>query len=132
MGYDYEIIDSSRHDGFTPVVAEPSGGVNGRGYIWLDDTRWGVDIPDGKNILTASLRREAYNFGPDLRGATVEFAVRGQDLNLKGGYANLYIYHAATGTTTHLSGRKFEIINGQWTRVSIRLEPEESLWYRSW
>lgn len=132
MGYDYEIIDSSRHDGFTPVVAEASGGWNGRGYIWLDDTRWGIDIPDGNNILTVSTRRTAYNFGPDLRDATVEFWVRGQNLDLKGGYANLYIYHAETGTTTHMPGRRFEIRNGEWTRVRIRLEPDESLWYRSW
>jgi hypothetical protein len=133
--YDYAAcLRAGGRDIYRPATWEARGGVNDSGYIWVDDSRWSVETPEGPHSILAIMTwRQWYLRGPvDLRGATMSVHLRGDELDLRGGRCLFWILSRKLSTRWHLSSAPLRVENGQWMKSTIPLAPSDELWHRSW
>jgi hypothetical protein len=85
--YDYHWTNvAKRNNIFVLTTWERSGGVDGRSYVWTDESRWSADTPESPvSILPLLLFRGWVGEDPvDLREAEVSVYLRGDSLQLDG------------------------------------------------
>ena len=132
--YDYHWSVVGGSNVFILATWEESGGVNGAGYVWSDGTRWSADTPESPvSVLPFLLYRSWVGLDPvDLRGAEVSVYLRGDGLQLGG--AQCYFWVHSQGCRWHMGGRPLTVTEGSWNSEPniLKLETDESSWYRSW
>jgi len=134
--YDWWTEGGVAHQYFSPVSLENQGGVGNSGYIWADDSRWGIDWPDVSILCFIIYPRWTGGGGPenwDLRNAMVSVYLRGESLDLKGGSVRFWVFDSENdGVRYQFMGHPLSVSEGVWTKNTFVLENDESLWYRSW
>ncbi len=134
--YDYNGLPYPQQGGsdvFYPVTWASSGGVGNSGYIWGDDSRWRIDIPENPDsVLSLIFYRNWIGAGPiDLRNKTLSVYLRGDNLDLHG--AGVYFWAHVLGTRWHYMAEPLDVSDGQWgQQQTIVLRNDENLWHRTW
>jgi hypothetical protein len=133
--YDYHwSIVAKGENIFVLTTWKPTGGVDGGGYVWADETRWSADTPESPvSVLPMMINRNWTGDGPfDVREAKVSAHLRGDGFQLNG--ARCYFWIGKPGTRWHMSGSPLTISEGEWASESntITLHNDEAQWYRSW
>src|SRR5690606_3638234 len=88
--YDYDGGLYGNGNVFFPASWSESGGADGGGFIFADDSRWQIDTPESPHSILALLTYPSWvdSSSPtslDLTDTVVEFFLRGDDLALNGG-----------------------------------------------
>ena len=120
---------------FLPVTWEESGGVEDSGYIWADDSRWRINIPETPDsILTFAIYRKWVQAGElDLRGAELSVSLRGDKLDLKGAKCYFWVSDIQTVTRWHFTAEPLKVPEGRWgEKQTVVLKNDEALWHCSW
>jgi hypothetical protein len=140
--YDYNGLPFPQTGGtnvFYPVTRESSGGIGNSGYIWGDDSRWRIDVPESPNSILSFIIYRGWVGGQtlDLRNATVSVYLRGDSLDLNG--ADVYFwalnknFPGGKGGRYHYTSQPLQVSEGAWgTELSFVLQNDESLWHNSW
>jgi hypothetical protein len=119
---------------FVLTTWERTGGVDGGGYVWADETRWSADTPESPvSVLPMMINRSWTGEGPfDVREAKVSAYLRGDGLQLNG--SRCYFWVNKPGVRWHMSGSPLTISEGEWASEpnTITLHNDEARWYRSW
>ena len=122
-------------DKYHPVNVEHNGGPDDQSFIWVDDSVWSIDTPESPPSILSLLRYQSWACEPflDLRNATVEFSLRGDDLDLKGGSCFFWILtQTPFSTRWHYMDKPLDISREKWEKPQkIILRDEPSLWHRS-
>jgi hypothetical protein len=128
--YNWELVNGFANSVFYPASSENQEGVDNTGFIWTDDSRWGVDMPDSYSILPFIF------YSPiqfDLRNALLSVYLRGTDLDLKGGECYFWILNNQKGTRYYYSSNPLKISESGWgKRLSFILKNKKNLWSRTW
>ena len=129
----YEYIGPE--DNFIPVQTDPHGGPAGQPCISADDSMWTIDTPESPHSILALLFYPLWQLeGPyDLRNAQLQFYLRGDDLDLKGGHCFFWVHTSTLGSTRwHLRSQAIPVSQGQWgEKITIKLSTDTSLWHQS-
>jgi len=132
--YDYH--GSMVADGINIFVlgtAQPTGGPDGTGFVWVDHRRWSADTPESPlSILPLLTYRNWINAGPlDLRGTEVTCYLRGDNLRLDGAQCLFWVH--ANGGRWHFNSHPLTITEGRWAApLRFTLTDDEALWHHSW
>jgi len=135
QAYDYNGGVAGGGNVFYPLNWEKSGGVNGSGYVWADDSQWRIDTPESPNSILAFIIYRKWVSGPalDLREAEVSVSLRGDGLNLKGARCYFWALDQEIGTRWHYTSQPLEVTQRRWGKpLRFRLKNQESLWHRTW
>ena len=133
--YDYHAsIVNGGTNIFVLTTWDKTGGVNGTGCIWADQSRWSADIPERPVSILPLIFYRGW-IGEDLidlREAQVSVYLRGDDLHLYGAKCCFWVHRG--GTRWHYTGHPLEISSGCWAAEPNRftLVNDESKWHRSW
>lgn len=101
------------------------------GYIWTDDSRWRIDTPESPQSILALLVYPTWlattprSGTISLEGARIEFDIKTDDLDLKGGAIRFWFV-----TKGRWTSRALQVPAGEWTSVSIAVDDEP--WTQSW
>lgn len=133
----YEYLGTDHGDVFHPAYCEKEGGPNGQPFVWVDDTMWSIDTPENPHSILVLLHYQSWDKRDDgwldLRNATVEFRLRGDELALHGAKCFFWVSSLTNQTTRwHYVGRPFAIADGCWEDpVKAELINRPDLWHRS-
>lgn len=130
--YNWWLEGEIARDSFSAVSVENHGGVDDSGYIWADDTRWGIDWPDTSILCFVTYGSWQGIPSLDLRSAQVTVYLRAESLDLKGGRIYFWVLDGTKGTRYHYVAHPLSVEEGVWVKNTFRLEDNQSLWYRSW
>lgn len=129
----YEYIGPE--DAFHQVRFEEEGGPGGIPAIRADDSMWSIDTPESPHSILALLYYPFWVLEPlyDLRDATVQFYLRGDGLDLKGGQCFFWVHTATLGSTRwHYTDCPLDICDGCWeSPIRLELNPNQDYWHRS-
>ena len=128
----YEYIGPN--DKFHPAQIHTEKGPNGEAAISTDDSMWSIDTPENPHSILALLYYPAWNLEPlyDLRDASIEFSLRGDNLKLHGGHCYFWIHTATLGSTRwHYIKHPLPVKNGKWTRNNLTLSTNPKDWHNS-
>src|SRR5690606_24524247 len=105
--YDYNGGIPGGGNVFYPVTWDSSGGVDGSGYVWGDDSRWRIDTPeDPQSILAFLIYRSWVGGGAlDLRETELSVYLRGDFLDLKGASVYFWALNNARGARYHYTAQ---------------------------
>lgn len=131
--YHWSIVARGRNI-FILTAWSPSGGVNGSGYIWSEETQWSADTPESPvSVLPFIMYTNWVGLDPlDLREARVSVYLRGDGLQLHG--SQCYFWVVGPGGRWHFASHPLHISDGEWAAEPnvLTLRNDESLWHRSW
>ena len=134
--YDYARCAAAGRDVYFAATWEDRGGVNDSGYIWADDSRWSVDTPENPHSILALMTwRQWHLRGPvDLRDTPLSLYLRGENLDLKGGYCTFWVLCRRLSTRWHFAAQPLPIEPIGWAKTPtvVTLDDDESQWHRSW
>lgn len=131
--YSYEYVGPGHV--FHAVRYEKSGGPDNLPFIWADDSMWSIDTPESPHsILPLLFNVIDLPASPiDLQDAEIKVCLRGEHLDLKGGYCLLWILSSLPHSNRwHLISSPLEITQGEWGKpnlLSISSNPEN--WHNS-
>jgi hypothetical protein len=102
------------------------------GYAWVDDSRWRIDWPEQPPSILALVNHFAWHGmcrnGIDLRGAAISFDLRGIDLDLKGGHADLFVNDL--NGARHKIAQPLALSNDRWSHNEVIID--DTGWASSW
>ena len=133
--YDYNGGKPGGGNVFFPATWEKSGGVEDSGYIWADDSKWRVDVPEQPHSILPFIIYRDWVDGKalDIRGAKLSVFLRGDKLDLKGARCLFWAFNRKRGTRYHYTGEALKVSAGEWGRKqTIVLKNETKLWHASW
>lgn len=135
VSYDYNGGDPLGKNVFYAASYSTTGGVNNGGYIWTDASRWLIDTPETPHSVLALLTYPQWGTFPDnvaidLNGTTVEFYLRGDDLDLKGGKADFWLVDQYG--RWHRRDIVLTVGDGEWSKNSIDIGFDTPGWENSW
>lgn len=135
--YDYNGGHLGWGNVFYPVVWQDYGGVRNSPYVWADDSLWRIDTPEDPDSILSLIVYQSWKSSSnlDLRNATVSVYIRGDELDLKGGYLDFWVLGSTPGNTSrwHFSSRPLTISEGTWgPKQTFVLTCEPALWNLSW
>ncbi|HVZ19715.1 MAG TPA: hypothetical protein VG871_01560 [Vicinamibacterales bacterium] len=126
---------------FYPLTHQRTGGADGGGFAWTDDSRWLVDAPETPDSILFALNYWRWLFPAEwraktgagdvvnLEGATLEVALRGRGLDL--GTAHVTFWLLCGGARWHLSQPLTAGVE-QWATNRVALPDGAAAWQRSW
>jgi len=131
--YHWSIVAKGKNI-FILTTWEASGGVNGSGYIWCDETRWSADTPENPVALLPFITYTNWTGREplDLRNARVSVYLRGDGLQLHG--AQCYFWVVTPWNRWHLTSRPLTISEGTWAKepAVFTLPTDDASWHQSW
>jgi len=144
--YDYNGGIDGGGNVFYPVTWQKTGGVGNSGFVWADDSRWRIDLPEQPNSILAFIlyRRWAPGDQPftvktspggelDLRNAEVSVYLRGDGLDLKGAKCYFWVFSSNGSARWHFISSPLEVSSGKWgSPQRFVLKNDETLWHRTW
>lgn len=120
---------------FHPVHFEPNGGPGDQPFIWANDESWSIDTPESPNSILALLFYPLWLLEPlyDLREASLEFCLRGDDLDLKEAQCYFWVHTATPHSTRwHYIHQPLPIADGCWDAPhKITLANDQHSWHHS-
>ncbi len=128
----YEYIGPE--DKFHDVHFETHGGQKDNPYIWADDNLWSIDTPESPHSILALVfyRHTNYLSPIDLRDATVQFYLRGDELNLSNAKCYFWVTTIFPVTRWHYIHHPIEISNGKWgDLMTLNLSNSSTQWHQS-
>ncbi|NUQ61278.1 MAG: hypothetical protein HUU20_02250 [Pirellulales bacterium] len=120
---------------FAQVTWEKAGGVGNSGYIWGDDSRWRINLPETPDSILAFVFYRKWAGAPelDLRDAEVSVYLRGDKLDLKGAKCYFWVSDTQTVTRWHYTAHPLPVPEGHWgEKQTFVLKNDEALWHSSW
>ena len=133
--YDYNGGKPGGGNVFFPATWEKSGGVENSGYIWADDSKWRIDVPEKPHSILPFIIYRHWVDGKalDIRGARLSLYLRGDKLDLKGAKCLFWAFNQKRGTRYHYTGAALKVTAGKWgQKQTIVLKNEAKLWHASW
>ncbi|MBU0910036.1 MAG: hypothetical protein KKA54_08195 [Proteobacteria bacterium] len=129
----YEYIGPD--DKFHQVHFDEQGGPDGKPCIWADDTMWSIDTPESPHSILGLIYYPFWVLEPpyDLRNAMVEFHLRGDGLDLKGGKCFFWVHTSTLGSTRwHYNRYPLAISDGTWDKpLRLYLDTDPKSWHCS-
>lgn len=125
---------------FFPMSHQRSGGVDGGGFVWTDDSRWLIDAPEKPHSILIAVNYWRWLFPPEWRArtgagdnvnladATLEVALRGRGLEL--GTAHVTFWIVCDGARWHIA-QPLMPGNGEWATIRVSLSTAAD-WQLSW
>lgn len=116
---------------FRPAV--PSGDER-----WVNYRQWSIDTPETPDSVLALVRYDQWDTsggvvatvgssGPDLRGRCVTFELRGDHLDLHGGWVTFWVMSTFEGQRWHT---RLPAVTDEWGRVTVDIDRAD--WHNSW
>jgi hypothetical protein len=135
VSYDYQVTSDANI--FFPASWSPKGGVEDSAHIWVDSSRWAIDALEKPHSILALLTYTEWAHPMwstyDLGGATIEFYLRGESLNLLG--ASVYFWLLDKNGRWHKTSSPLRVGEGTWLKNSVYIDPnasEQNGWHNSW
>jgi len=126
---------------FYPMTYQMTGGVDGKGFVWVDDSRWGVDAPETPDSILVAVVYWRWLFPPEWRGRTsmtgevdlrdtvLDVSLRGRQLKLGG--AQVTFWFTCDGQRHHLKQSTLKV-STLWTANHLSLPARPEAWDLSW
>ncbi|MBI5558993.1 MAG: hypothetical protein HY885_15305 [Deltaproteobacteria bacterium] len=129
----YEYIGPG--DKFHQVHFDEQGGPDGKPCVRADDSMWSIDSPESPHSILALIYYPLWVLEPpyDLRNAQVEFHLRGDGLDLKGGKCFFWAHTSTLGSTRwHYTGYPLAMSDGTWDKpLRLCLDTDSKSWHCS-
>jgi len=129
----YEYFEGGHN--YRDIRYQDDGGPDGSPCVWADDSLWTIDTPENPRSILFLLQYRFWNNEPplDLRGAELQFRLRGDNLALHGAQCYFWaVTYAPSATRWHCTGKPIPISHGRWEEpVVLRLEDDPAQWHCS-
>jgi Ca2+-binding RTX toxin-like protein len=121
--YDYDGGLYGNGNVFYPASWSATGGADGGGYIYAEDSRWQIDPETPHSILALTTYPQwvdsSASFNLDLTDAVIEFYLRGDALDLQGAQAYFWITDGSGRWKSYV--QPLAIGDGEWAFNSVSL-----------